>query len=166
MHIERITFKDYNGVERTEDFCFNLNEAEIIEWLTTTGDYTLDKKLERVAKERNGKEIMATFKDLIYRSFGKISLDGRRFDKSEEVKLDFMETPAYSVLFMRLVTDAHAAAEFVNKIIPPELSERVNELLKENEGKNPTEISTLLKQETTVPSGRPNLTVVSVGTDQ
>lgn len=166
MHIEKITFKDYNNVERTEEFAFNLNEAEIVEWLSTTGDYTLDKKLERVAKERNGKEIMATFRDLLYRSFGKVSLDGRRFDKTEEAKLDFMETPAYSILFMRLVTDAHAAATFVNKIIPQDLAERVNEILKKNEGKEFAEISESLKQETADSSGTANLTVVSVGTDQ
>lgn len=166
MHIETITYRDYNGVERTEEFAFNLNEAEIVEWLTTTGDYTLDKKLERVAKERNGKEIMATFRDLLYRSFGKVSLDGRRFDKTEEAKLDFMETPAYSVLFMRLVTDAHAAANFVNKIIPQDLAERVNKILAENEGKNPAEIAESLKQEAPVSSGTANLTVVSGGADQ
>lgn len=160
MYVEKIKYVDYNGHEREEECAFNLNEAEIVEWLTTTGDYTLDKKLERVAKERNGKEIMATFKDLIYRSYGKVSLDGRRFDKTEETKLDFMETPAYSVLFMRLVTDAHAAADFVNKIIPKDLAERVNAILKENEGKSPAEIVNAMEKEK-ASVGNPNLTVVT-----
>ena len=36
-----ITYKDYNGVERTEDFWFNLNETEITEMeLGVHGGYT------------------------------------------------------------------------------------------------------------------------------
>lgn len=158
MYIKKIKFTDYMGVDREEEHAFNLNEAEIVEWLSTTGDYTLDKKLDRVAKERNGKEIMATFKDLIYRAYGKVSLDGRRFDKTEETKRDFMETEAYSKLFMELVTDAHAAADFINKIIPKDLAERVSKIISENEGKDFSEIAAIATEEAAAPAS--NLTVV------
>lgn len=132
MYKKTIKYRDYDGNERADDCYFNLNEAEIIEWLTTSGDYTLDKLLEKLAKERNGKEIMRIFKDLIYRSYGEKSLDGRRFTKTPEVKANFMETEAYSVLFTELVTDAKAAAEFISKVIPSDLSSEVQKIMNEN----------------------------------
>lgn len=124
-----ITFKDYNNNVRTETHYFNLNSAEVIEWLTTTGDYTMDDVLKKLSEERNGSEIIRIFKDLIYRSYGKKSVDGRRFIKTEDVKAEFMETEAYATLFMELVTDAKKAADFVSSIIPSSLYDEVNSLM-------------------------------------
>lgn len=127
-----ITFEDYDGNMRTEDHYFNLNKAEVIKWLTTTGDYTLDKVMERLSKERNGKKIMEIFENLIRLSYGRKSLDGRKFEKSDEIWNDFYQTEAYSVLFTELVTDAKKAANFVNNIIPKDLSEEVEKILKDH----------------------------------
>lgn len=132
MYTIPIEFTDYNGVLRKEEHSFHLNKAEIITWLMMDGDYTLDVKLKRIATERNGKEIMKTFRELIYLAYGKKSDDGRRFIKSEAVKNDFMETEAYSELFMQLVTDAGKAAEFVNKIIPKDVADDIAKMEKEH----------------------------------
>lgn len=132
MYKRTITYTDYNGNERTEDYYFNLSKAEIIKWLTTSGDYTLDKVFEKLYAERNGRQIMNIFEELIYQAYGEKSLDGRRFDKSEEVKRNFMETEAYSVLFTELVTDAKKAGAFINKIIPRELAEEVEKVMRDN----------------------------------
>lgn len=140
MYTRTITYTDYDGNERTEQHSFNLSQAELIKFLTTSGDYTLDKMLLQLQSERNGKEIMKIFENLIYTSYGKKSLDGRRFDKSEEVKRDFMETEAYSQLFTELVTDAKAAAEFVNAIIPKKLAADVQKAIEENPSAIPPEI--------------------------
>ena len=48
------------------------------------------------------------------------SPDGRRFIKTQEVKDAFVETEAYSQIFMELSTDATAASVFVNGIVPPD----------------------------------------------
>lgn len=127
-----IEFEDYDGNMRKEDHYFNLNKAEVIKWLTTTGDYTLDKVLDRLSTERNGKKIMEIFEGLIHMSYGKKSLDGRKFEKTDEIWNDFYQTEAYSVLFTELVTDARKAAEFVNQIIPKSLSNEVEKIIKEN----------------------------------
>lgn len=140
MYKRSITFVDYDGVERTEDHYFHLNKAEIIKWLTTSGDYTLDKLLVRLSNERNGKKIMEIFEDLIHRSYGRKSLDGRKFEKSEEIWDDFYHTEAYSVLFTELVTDAKKASEFVNKIIPKDLSVEIAKVIKENPDGIPAEL--------------------------
>lgn len=132
MLVKTIEFEDYEGNKRKEDHYFYLNKAEVIKWLTTSGDYTLDKALERVAQERNGKKIMETFEDLVHRSYGRKSLDGRRFEKSEEIWNEFYQTEAYSVLFTELVTDANKAAAFVRGIMPKELQEEIEKNIEEN----------------------------------
>lgn len=135
-----ITYEDYDGVKRTEDFYFNLNKAEVIKWMTTSGDYTLDKVLERLSKERNGKKIMEIFEDLIHLSYGRKSIDGRKFEKTEEIWNDFYQTEGYSVLFTELVTDAKKAADFVNRIIPKDLADEVEKIIKENPDGIPAEL--------------------------
>ena len=135
-----ITFEDYNGNKITKDHYFNLNKAEIIKWLTTDGDYTLDKKLERLFQAGNGKQLMDTFDDLIKSSYGIISLDGVRFEKSEEILNSFIQTDAYSVLFTELVTDAKKAADFINAIIPKDIAAEIEKIMKENPEGIPAEI--------------------------
>lgn len=127
-----IAFEDYDGNKRSEDHYFNLNKSEVIKWLTTSGDYTLDKVLVRLSEERNGKKIMELFEGLIKLSYGKKSVDGRKFEKNEEIWNDFYQTEAYSVLFTELVTDAKKAADFVNKIIPKDLADEVEKIIKEH----------------------------------
>lgn len=135
-----ITYTDYNGETRTEDFYFNLNKAEIIDWLTTSGNYTLDAVVEHLVKTRNTKEIVNIFKDLIYRSYGEKSLDGRRFIKSKDIKDEFVETEAYSVLFTELISDSEKAAEFFNAIIPADLAAEVEKTMGENPDGIPAEL--------------------------
>ena len=152
MFKKTIAYEDFLGQKRVEDFYFNLTEAEIIEWLSTNAEYTLDKVIENMSKKMNVKGIMDAAKDLIYRSYGEISLDGRRFVKSEEVKANFMESNAYSVLFMELVTDAKKAADFFNAIIPKDLAESVKRLTDANPGATPEQLAELAKEGATVQS--------------
>lgn len=145
MYRKNITYTDFNGVERSEDFYFNLTEAEVVEWMTTNSDYTLDKVLEDLTKKRDIKSLLESVKDLIYRAYGEISLDGRRFVKNPEVKANFMETNAYSQLFLEIATDAKAAAEFFNNTLPKDLAEKVDQITKKqalnNESANGTMIA-------------------------
>lgn len=140
MHVEKITYTDFLGNERTEEFHFNLTEAEVIEWLSTNAEYTLDKVIDNMRKKMDVKGILESAKELIYKSYGEISLDGKRFIKSKEVKDSFMETNAYSILFMKLATDADYAAKFFNSIVPKELSANVNKIIAENPGATTDEL--------------------------
>ena len=125
MRKETITYTDYEGVERTEDFYFNLNKAEVMEMQLTT-DGTLTKLIEKIIAEKNVPKIVEIFKQLILKSYGEKSLDGKRFVKSEELTREFTQTEAYSELFMKLSTDADAAANFINGIVPRDLMEQAN----------------------------------------
>lgn len=112
-----ISYVDYDGNERKEDHYFNLNKAEVIE-LELEEQGGLSKLVEKLVAEQDGKRIMAIFKDLIMRSYGEKSLDGKRFIKSPELSTAFIQTEAYSELIMEMLTDPNAAAAFVNGIVP------------------------------------------------
>lgn len=112
-----ITYKDYNGVERTEDFMFNLTKAEILE-MQLTKDGGMDAAIKKIVDAKDAPEIMKVFKDLILKSYGIVSDDGRRFIKSKEISDSFAQTEAFSMLFMELATDTDAASAFVNGIVP------------------------------------------------
>lgn len=117
-----ITYTDYNGVERTEDFYFNLTKAEITEMeMSISGGFA--EMINRIIAAQSAPEIIEVFKDLILRSYGEKSPDGKRFVKSEELSKGFSYTEAYSQLFMELAIDAEAASNFVNGIIPNDLDQ-------------------------------------------
>lgn len=116
MHKEIITYNDLNGVQRTEDFYFDLSKPEIVKMQASTkGGY--DVQLKSIAASLDGAKIMDFFENFISKSFGVKSEDGRRFMKSSEISRSFMETPAYEVLFEKLVTDDKYAADFVNAVM-------------------------------------------------
>lgn len=116
-----IPYTDYNGNQREEDYYFNLSKAEIMEMeLSTAGG--LAEMIQNVVKAQDGPSIMKIFKDIILKAYGEKSPDGKRFIKSEELSTAFSQTEAYSVLFMELVTDADAAAKFINGIIPADVA--------------------------------------------
>lgn len=123
MYKRTMTYTDYNGEERTEDFYFNLSKAEIVEMeLTTPGG--LQAYIKRIIDAKDAAEIVALFKSLILKSYGVKSPDGKRFIKSEELTQEFVQTEAYSDLFFELATDAEAGAAFVNGIAPAEIGSR------------------------------------------
>lgn len=122
-----VTYEDFNGNEVTETFSFHLSKAELIE-MEAERRGGLAAYLQHIVDTNDGAAIINAFKDLLTRSIGKVSDDGRRFEKNEAIRDDFMESPAYSELFMSMATDAGAAAEFVNGIIPKGLPEQVAEI--------------------------------------
>ena len=124
-----ITYEDFNGVERKEDFYFNLSKAEIMEMqFGTVGG--LDVMLQKIVDAKDVKSIMNTFKMLILKAYGVKSDDGRQFIKSKEIAKEFEQTEAYSILYMELATDDNAAAEFVNGIMPKDVVAEVSNQMK------------------------------------
>ena len=115
-----ITYTDYNGSERTEDFYFNLSKAEVMEMeMSTSGG--LAEMITRIVAAQDAPAIIKIFKELVLKAYGEKSPDGKRFIKSEDIATAFSQTEAYSQLFMELATDADAAAAFVNGIVPKDM---------------------------------------------
>ena len=115
-----IKYVDYDGNEREEDFYFNLTKAELMEMsLSTAGG--LDKYIERITKTQDTAKLVELFKDIIIKSYGIKSDDGKRFIKNDSITEEFMQTEAYSDLFTTLASDDSAASEFINGIMPKDL---------------------------------------------
>ena len=117
MLVKKITYTDYNNKERTEEFCFNLSKAELSEMEASTKG-GLIHKIESMVENEDNEAIFKFFKDLIGKSYGVKSEDGRRFVKSEEITESFYQTEAYSVLLMEIMSSTENASAFVNGIIP------------------------------------------------
>lgn len=123
-----IKYTDYNGVERQENFYFNLNEAELMEMETeVTGG--MRQLLESIMEKQDIPKIMAAFKTIILKAYGEKSPDGRLFNKSPELSNAFTHTEAYNVLYMELLSDAKKAAEFITSLMP----ERMRTAMKDEE---------------------------------
>jgi hypothetical protein len=111
-----ITYTDYSGNKREEDFYFNINKAEAMEmeFMEAGGMVNM---IRRIIKENDPAKLVTIFKNIILKSYGEKSPDGKRFIKSQELIDAFTQTEAYSQLFMELSTDADKASEFINGIL-------------------------------------------------
>lgn len=121
MRKEVISYVDYNGTERSEEFYFNLTRAECIKIHNQTPG-GLSAVLEKIVKANDAGVIQATFEDLLGRSYGVKSEDGRRLVKGRNLEhfVAFQETPAYDELICKLISVPGYAAEFFNDVIPTE----------------------------------------------
>ena len=117
-----IEYEDFNGEKVSEDFFFHLSKAELVE-LELSHQGGLSESLQKIIADEDGKSIIAEFKNIILSAYGKRSEDGKRFVKNATVREEFESSEAYSALFMELVTNADAAVEFINGIIPTNLGE-------------------------------------------
>ena len=121
-----IKFHDLDGNELTEEFYFNLTKAEIAEMeLSKNGGFST--MLNDIVAAQDGEMIVATFKEIITKSVGRRSEDGRRFIKTQEITDDFVQTEAYSELFMELATDAEAGSNFVKAVMPADIAAKISE---------------------------------------
>lgn len=121
MYKKTITYVDYDGTERTEDFYFNFNRAEIARMEADTPG-GLKAKIERIVNAKNYSEIYHMWEDLILRAYGEKTPDGRRFVKIDNegvpVSKKFRETEAFSEFMSIIGSDANEAAAFINGIVP------------------------------------------------
>ena len=117
-----ITYEDWDGNTVTEEFCFNMNQAELMELeFSVDGVGFIESVMAAITAEK-GSTVIGAFKNLILMSVGRRV--GNKFVKNDEIRDDLVQTNAYSALFMELATDAVAGAAFVNGILPRALAEQ------------------------------------------
>jgi len=127
-----IEYTDFNGGKRSENFYFSLSEAELMDMeLETVGGF--QQMLQLIIDKQDIPKIVKAFKKIIRESYGEKSADGRRFIKSPELSEAFTQTNAYNKLYMELITDAKAAAEFLNAIVPENIAQRAAAVREEEE---------------------------------
>ena len=128
-----ITYEDYNGNTRTEDFYFNLTQVEIaeLEYGLMPGK-TITESFQTLIDSRDMKTIIATIKEFLLKSYGIKSEDGKRFIKSQEIRDSFEQSPAFDQIYMSLASDADYAADFMIAIIPKEMKNSLGDNPKQN----------------------------------
>jgi hypothetical protein len=118
------SYVDYDGNERKEDFYFNFTEQEITRMQYTT-EGGLAEMIKRIIEAKDTPRLIQIFEDLITKSYGQKSPDGRRFIKTPELTEEFKQTEAFSQIYMRLATDEKAATDFVNNVVPKKMADAV-----------------------------------------
>lgn len=122
-----VTYTDYNDEERTESFYFHYTEAEILDMeMSEEGSFT--DRIQRIIDAKDKTALMKLIKKFVIDAYGVKSEDGKRFMKNDDLKTAFVECPAYSDIFMEMVTNDEVAAEFVNGVIPNTMKDRVAKL--------------------------------------
>lgn len=131
MFKDTITYVDYDNNEQTEDIFFNLNKVELTKLMYSTPG-GLDKKLEKIIERIHKQdmdvvgEMVDFFEDLIKRSYGIKSDDGKRFIKSEDITNSFLQSEAYSTFFEKLFTDPNLVTSFTNGIMPSDIVSEIS----------------------------------------
>lgn len=124
MYKKSVTYVDFNDVERTEDFYFNFTKAELTD-MNLTVEGGLEQLLKKIVDFKDIPSLIRFFKELVLKSYGEKSPDGRRFMKTPEITESFSQTQAYSDIYMEFVTDTDSAIEFVKKIMPKDIAEEM-----------------------------------------
>ena len=125
------TYTDYDDNQRTEDFYFNYSEAELADMqFSVPGG--LAGMIDKIIKTNDMPELVKLFRELIQKAYGEKSNDGRRFMKSPELTKEFTETVAYSQIYIRLATDSKAAQEFINKVVPKSMKDKMQQANQQN----------------------------------
>ena len=144
MLAKTITYNDYDNNERTETLYFNMNKMELTEFAADLPDDVFKnvsgvKSIQDVAKVANkmgSKGIIKFIKELVLRSYGVKSEDGRRFIKSKELSEEFSQTIAYDMFMSELMSDDKAASNFVNGLIPASMAGELDEVKAQLESSN------------------------------
>lgn len=114
-----ITYVDFNGKERTEDFYFHLSLPEatrIVAELGASGADDLTKIIEKMVEQQDFKKVIDIFDKIILSSYGQKSVDGKSFDKSDEARERFSNSNAYAQLFEEIVNSPESSKTFFEGI--------------------------------------------------
>lgn len=110
---------DFTGNNEKGDFYFNLSKAEIVK--LAAENQGLEEKIKNITETENVSELLKIFEEVVGLSYGIRKED--KFIKDPEETRAFLVSDAYSELFLSLMKDSTAAAEFIKGILPKDLSE-------------------------------------------
>jgi hypothetical protein len=111
-----IKYTNFLGNEVEDTLFFNLSQDELME-MELSKEGGLSSTIQRIVDTQDTPKIIAMFKDILLKSYGEVSEDGKRFIKNDQLREEFQQSKAYSELFMELATDADAATKFIEGVI-------------------------------------------------
>ena len=115
MISKTITYVDYNGVEKTGTYWFNMSRADLLDLELKTEDGWTDR-IKQLISEHRTREAFLLIEKFIRDSYGVKTADGG-FDKDPKYLKAFRDSEAYSELIWGFVEHPDAFADFINGIV-------------------------------------------------
>lgn len=130
---KEIQFKNFNDETETGVFFFNMSKGELVmQQMAAIDQHTesFQDKLEKIAKNLQGRALVDTLREIIFDSYGEKTVDGKNFVKIRDGKHiveNFLSSGAYSELVVELLSSADGMADFINGLMPADLRDQVNQ---------------------------------------
>lgn len=122
------TYTDYNEVEKTETFWFNLNKAELMQ-LALGPKGGLEGVIEEITRTTDTGRVLDLIKEILLMSYGRKTPDGRfakTDDDGHKYALEFEQTAAFDEIYVDLFNDVDSLIAFVNGVVPAKLRDDVS----------------------------------------
>lgn len=127
-----ITYKDYDGNDKTDTLYFHLNKFEWLELETYTKGGLIEN-LQHAIETGNAKKTIDILKKIILRAYGEKDPETGTFEKNDDIAIRFSKTDAFSELFYELAYNEEASKTFFLGLIPPELRTEAEKKIREME---------------------------------
>lgn len=121
MFQREITYDNLDGESVKATYWFGLDASEIA-LLKMTHKRDIGEYFNRIIRSEDNLEIMTMFQELLKLGVGR--REGQRFDKSKDVKDEFVQTGAMNALFFELIQTKDQGASFINDMFPKKLIEQ------------------------------------------
>lgn len=121
-----VTYKDFLGNSREDEFRFNLTEDEMMDLVKEDEMFSQDH-IAHVMEIKDGIEMYRILRRMILASYGVLTEDGKVFRKPAEALYDFAHSAAYTQLLEDLTgtEDFGKLKSFIMGIIPSKYAERL-----------------------------------------
>lgn len=127
-----ITYKDYDGNDKTDALYFHLNKFEWLELETYTKGGMIEN-LQHAIETGNSKKTIDILKKIILRAYGEKDPETGTFEKNDDIAIRFSKTDAFSELFYELAYKEESSKAFFLGLIPPELRAEAEKKMQELE---------------------------------
>ena len=111
-----ISYVDFNGTQRNDDYYFHLSVPEATRFAARFGEQGWEAGIKKIVESGDLAEVLDLFEDIILTSYGQKSPDGRTFVKNKEMRENFSNSEAYAQLFEELVMSPDAMTQFAKGI--------------------------------------------------
>lgn len=136
-------YEDFEGNQVTEELWFNLTQTELIsmsmdmpedisESIGNVENMDQEAASAKIVEKLGSKGVFEFIKDLLIKSYGVRTPDGKGFKKNKEITENFACSLAFDAIFMELISDDQAAAKFVNGVIPTSVMNKMTERMGSN----------------------------------
>lgn len=116
-----VTYTDFMGNEKTRDFHFHLNKAELID-LGLEYKQGLADMIQFMIAAEDTRALMLEFQRLLLAAYGERSPDGEHFEKSAEISERFKTHVAYDQVVMDFLSSEDAIVAFIKGVMPADVT--------------------------------------------